>query len=618
MYFHSRRSEVVSRGDAIVLADFVNTTGEPIFDGTLRQALRVKLEQSPFLNIMPDQKIRSALRYMRHSAGERLTQETAKEICLREKGKAVLLGTISINDNHYKIDLNAIGCWNGEILAAEQATVNSRESVLEALDEVADSIRKQLREAPASIQRFNIPIEESTTGSLEALKAYVSGVSTWSTNGGAAAIPFFKRALELDPNFAMAYAHMGTVYGNLGETKLATEALKKAFDRRDRVTEWEKFYITSHYYALVTGDLEKEIETYEQWRQTYPSDAAWRINLGIDYSLAGQYDKAAEQEREAILQSPDLSPPYANLVQFYLALNRPDEAGQTLREAEARKLDDLSLRIGSYQLMFLQGNLPALEEQVAAATGKLGMEDGLLAAHSDTAIFLGQLRKSRELSRRAVQSAQARGSSETAASYLANHAVWEAEIGNTAIAISDARSALAITSGKDVQVAAALALARAGDLSGAESLSHRLQTAYPQDTLLNLVWLPSIQAEIALRRHDPDRAIELLQRAVPYELGAQTPFQCMYPVFARGKSFLAARLGESATREFRRIIDHRGLVANCPLGALAYLGLARSLAQTGGVSESRIAYQDFFALWTGADSHIPILDRAKGEYENLK
>jgi eukaryotic-like serine/threonine-protein kinase len=619
MYFHSQRPQVRSRSDAIVLADFVNTTGEPIFDGTLRQALRVKLEQSPFLSIMPDQKIRSTLRYMRRPDGERLTLETAKEVCLREGGMAVLLGTISIADYHFRIGLNVMGCANGKSLAAAHVTVDNRQTVLEALDEVADLIRRQLREPTGSIQRFNIPIGEATTGSLEALKAFVSAFSAWNTNGGAAAIPFFKRAIELDPNFAMAYAHMGTVYGNLGEDKLASDFLKKAFDRRDRVTEWEKFYITSHYYAFVTGELEKETDAYEQWKQIYPSDAAWMINLGIDYALTGQFEKAVAQEREAIVQSPDLAPPYGCLAQFFLALNRDDEAAQTLREAEARKLDDLSLRTDLYQLMFLRGNLQSLEEQVAAATGRLEMEDGLLSIHSDTALFFGQVHKSRELSRRAVKSAQARGFAEAAASHLANHAVWEAEIGNTAIAISDARSALTITSGKDVRVAAALAFAHAGDLSGAESLSRQLQAAYAQDTLVNLVWLPSIHAEIALRHHNPDRAIELLQRAVPYESGAQqTPFQCMYPVFSRGRSFLAARQGEAATKEFRKIIDHRGLVANCPLGALAHLWLARSLAQTGEVSQSRIAYQDFFALWKDADSHLPILDRAKAEYESLK
>jgi serine/threonine protein kinase/tetratricopeptide (TPR) repeat protein len=619
MYFHSQRPQVRTRSDAIVLADFVNTTGEPIFDGTLRQALRVKLEQSPFLNLMQDQKIRSTLRYMRRPDGERLTLETSKEICLREGGMAVLLGTIAVTDYHYRIGLNVIGCANGKSLATAHLTVDNRQTVLEALDEVADLIRRQLREPTGSIERFNIPIGEATTGSLEALKAFVSAFSAWNTNGGAAAIPFFKRAIELDPNFAMAYAHMGTVYGNLGEDKLASDFLKKAFDRRDRVTEWERFYITSHYYAFVTGEIEKETDTYERWKQIYPSDAAWMINLGIDYALAGQFEKAVVQEREAIIQSPDLAPPYGCLAQFFLALNRADEAAQTLQEAEARKLDDLSLRTNLYQLTFLRGNLPGLEEQVAAATGRFEMEDGLLSVHSDTALFFGQLHKSRELSRRAVKSAQARGFLEAAASHLANHAVWEAEIDNPAVAISNARSALAITSGKDVRVAAALALARAGDLSGAESLSHQLQTAYPYDTLVNQVWLPSIQAEIALRRHHPDRAIELLHRAAPYESGAQqTPFQCMYPVFSRGKSFLAAGQGEAAAREFRKIIDHRGLVANCPLGALAYLWLARSLAQTEEVSQSRIVYQDFFALWKDADSHLPILDHAKAEYEEIR
>jgi len=521
-------------------------------------------------------------------------------------------------DNHYRIALEMTDCWTGQTLGAQQVTVNDQESVLDALDLVTDSLRKQLREPPALLQRFNIPIPEATSASLEAVKNYVLAMTNWNTIGGSAAIPFFKRAVELDPNFAFAWAQLGTVYGNLGEKRLARDALQKAFERSNRVTEREKFYIISHYHAFVTGDLEKETQAYEQWKQAYPADAAWRINLGVDYALAGQCEKAAVLEREAIVQTPDLSPPYANLAQYYLALDRVDEARSTLREAAGRNLDDLSLRIDAYQLSFVDNDVPALETMVAKASGKPGIEDALLATHSDTAAFVGQLRKSRDLSRQAVESARANGSKETAASYLANHAVWEAEFGNASTAISDARSALALASGKDVQVAATLAFARAGDLSTAETLSRRLQKSYPQDTLLQLVWLPSIHAEVALGRHDAPQAIEFLRSAIPYELGAQTPFQCMYPVFIRGQALLKAHQSEAAAAEFRRIIDHRGLVANCPLGALAHLGSARSLAQMGNSPDSRTAYQNFLALFKDADTDVPLLQQAKREYENLQ
>jgi len=474
--------------------------------------------------------------------------------------------------------------------------------------------RERLGESPESINSFDVPIDNMTTGSLEALKAYSTGNDIWNKKGGAAAVPYFRRAVDLDPNFAMAYARIGTICGNLGEGRLAADALRKAFERQSRVSEWERFYISSHYYAFATRELEKETQTYEQWKQAYPRETAWRINLGVDYAISGQYERAISEELKAVRQVPTVSPPYANLAQYYIALNRFDEARSVLQDAQAQELDDLSLRLDSYELAFLQDDLSGLQQQLTAVAGKSGMEDTLLSAHADTAAFHGQVQKSRELSERAFESARRAGAIETAAYWLVKNAVWESEFGNRFTVQELTRRALAAHTGSDVQTLAALALARAGDGSRAKALSASLQKLFPLDTLLNHYWLPTIQSAIYLNQHKPDQAIEVLQSTLVYETGAVLPFQCMYPTFLRGQSYLARRNGEAAASEFRKILNHRGIVGNCPLSSLAHLELARSLALMDDLPGSSIAYQDFLASWKDADSDVPILKQAKAEY----
>jgi serine/threonine protein kinase len=617
--FLSRKAHALTDKDTIVLADFTNTTGDPVFDGTLRQGLSVQLEQSPFLSIVPDQHIQQTLQMMGQKPDAKLTPELARDLCQRSGGTAVLNGSITQIGAQYLLTLKAVNCVSGESLASTEAQASDKSHVLDALGKTASEIRNKLGESLSTVQKFDTPPEQATTPSLEALQAFSLGHKTMVGKGDyAAAVPLFQRAIRLDPNFAMAYARLGTSYSNIGETTLGAENTRKAYELRDQVSEEEKFYIESHYYHNVTGDLEKARQVYELWTQTYPRDWLPQAPLFAIYSILGQYEKSLEEAREEFRLNPASGEAYAILVFSYLSLNRLEEAWATAEEAQAKKFDSPSLRFLLYQLAFLQNNAAGMAQQVAWAAGKPGVEDVLLAYEADTAGYSGRLGEAREFSQRAVASAERAGEKEVAASYEAEAALREALFGNPPEAHQRAAAALALSSGRDVQNGAALALAFAGDAVRAQAPADDLGKRFPEDTVVQFNYLPTIHAQLTLNHEDAGKAIEALQPAGANELGAVGSFYALYPVYVRGEAYLAAHQGSEAAAEFQKILDHRGIVLNEPIGALAHLQIGRAYAMQGDTAKAKAAYQDFLTLWKDADPDIPILKQAKAEYVKLK
>jgi tetratricopeptide (TPR) repeat protein/predicted Ser/Thr protein kinase len=609
-WFYSRKAHALTDKDTIVLADFTNSTGDTVFDGTLRQGLSVQLEQSPFLSIVPEQRVQQGLRLMGKSADAKLTPEIARELCQRTGSAAVLDGSIAQIGTQYNLILMAANCSTGETLASTEAQASDKSHVLDALGKAASEVRNKLGESLGSVQKFNTPLEQATTPSLEALQAYSLGRSMMNKDDNSDPIPYFRRAIELDPNFAIAYATLGFRYSGTNST-LAVEYLQKAYQLRERVSEREKFYIEGHYSDTVTGDLQKARQVYELWAQTYPRDLIPRANLAMYiYQFLGQYDRGLEEARQVFRLSPDDLYRWS-LVDYYLNLNRFEEARSTA-EALAKTPNDLYLRRYLYQLAFLQNDAVGMEEQVHWLAGKPEVEHMLLATEASTAAYSGWLGKARELSRRAVASGERAEEKESAAGFEAGAALWESLFGNAAEAHKRAAAALALSNGRDVQVQAALAFA--GDTARAQSLADDLNKRFPEDTRVQFIYLPTLQAQLALNRNDSSKAIEVLQAALPYELGTEAS---LHPAYVRGEAYLAGHQGNEAAAEFQKILDHRGIVRNDPIGALAHLQIGRAYTMQGDTAKARSAYQDFLTLWKDADPDIPILRQAKAEYAKL-
>lgn len=611
-YYRSHESNALTEQDSIVMADFTNTTGDAVFDSTLKLALTADLEQSPFLNIVSDKKIGDTLNLMGRKPGERISSQLAQEICLRVGSKAVLIGSIGNLGSHYIVGLRALSCQTGDSLGTTEAEAQSREKVIESLDRAATALRKKLGESLASIQKFDKPLQGLTTSSLEALEAYTAATKPDAGNN---LVPLLRQAIELDPNFALAYASLGTTYSSMGQASLAIANFKRAYELRERVSEAEKFYIATQYFTYVTGEVDKAIQQYQLWIQVYPQSSIAHLNLAPDYAILGHYERAAAESREAKRIEPTLEA-YVNLGGYYVFLNRLDEAKATFNEAAARGFEHPYLRLVQYYLAFAQNNNRAMQAEVAEAAGKPDGADLLLSTASDTEAFYGRLRKARELSRQAVESAKRSGAGEAAALWQASAALREAELGNNTEAIKQIGTALALSSGHDVQLLTALVLARSGQAARAQVIIQKLSEESPQSTVLQGYWGPVIRAQIELSKGSAAKAIETLEDARPYELGEPPPFQpaTMYPIYLRGQAYLAARRGKDAATEFQKILDRRTAVLNFPLGALAQLSLARAYAAWGDSAKSRTAYQDFLALWKDADSNLPILRDARTEY----
>jgi predicted Ser/Thr protein kinase/Flp pilus assembly protein TadD len=612
----SRRAHALTDKDTIVLADFTNRTGDTVFDGTLRQGLSVQLEQSPFLSIISDQQIQQTLQMMGQKPDGKLTPEIARELCQRTGSAAVLQGSIASLGSQYVIGIQATNCHTGDVLAEEQATADNKEQALKALGDAVTKLRAKLGESLNSVHQFDTSIEQATTPSLEALQAYSAGRKTMVGKGdSAAAAPFFSRATQLDPKFAMAYAALGNAYSNLAEMGLAADNIRKSYELRGSVSDREKFYIESHYFHFVTGDLEKARRVYEIWAQTYPRDVGPLTNLAVIDSFLGNYEKSLAMATEAVRLSPEDSQNYANLVDAYIFLNRLDQARTVAAEAQSKNLDSPDLRIYLYMVAFLQNDAAGMRQQVAWSAGEPGVEDAVLANEADTAAYTGNLHKAREFSRRASTAALLAEEKETAAGYEVSAALREALLGNIREARKLSEAALALSTDRDTQYGVALALVSVGDDSRGKKLAKRLAEQFPEDTAVQFCYLPTVDALLALRRGDSSKAVEALSLATPYELGVAAR---LYPAYARGRVYLAAHQGSKAASEFQKILDHRGVIINEPIGALAHLQIARAYAMQGDAAKARAAYQDFLTLWKDADPDIPVLKEAKAEYAKLQ
>jgi serine/threonine protein kinase len=620
LYYRShQQSSRLTDKDTIVLSDFDNKTGDSVFDDTLKQGLAVQLEQSPFLALVSERRVNETLKLMGRSPDDRLTANVTHEVCQRAGSKAMLTGSIAGLGSQYVIGLKAVNCNTGDVLAEAQEQAAGKEAVLKALDAAAVSMRSKLGESISSVQKYDTRLEEATTPSLEALKAYSLGLKTRYAKGDTASLPFFKRAAELDPNFAMAYVWMSGVYGDFNEAGRAAEYARKAYELREKVSERERLFIEVFYHAYATGELEKAVPTVELWQQTYPRDDWPHIWLGFMWAELGNLGKGLEESREALRLEPNDVLNYSNVGNGFANLNRLDEAEAVYKQAEERKLEGEILLQYRYQLAFLKGNATKMAQLLSAAMGKPGAEDMLLAAQADTEGWYGKLKNAHELTGRAMDSAQHNDAKEAAATYQAAAALREVESGNRERARAEANAALKLAPNRDVQAVAALALARAGDTAGAEKLAAELDKTFPLSTLVQRYWLPTIRAAVALERKTPNRAIELLQEANTIELGqptAMTIFLC--PVYVRGEGYLMLHDGNAAAAEFQKFIDHRGLVVNFPWGPLARLGLARAYAMQGDTAKARSAYQDFLTIWKDADPDIPILKETKAEYARLQ
>jgi serine/threonine protein kinase/Tfp pilus assembly protein PilF len=631
LYYRSRQQgKRLTEKDTIVLADFANSTGDAIFDDTLKTALSVSLRQSPFLNVLSDSEVAKTLQLMTRPTGTKLTPEVARELCLRAGSKSYLAGSIGGLGSEYVLGLKAVNCQSGDTLAEEQVTAASKEKVLDALGEAASKLRTELGESLATVQKFDVPLQQATTSSLEALKAYSLG---WGAESLTAALPYHQRAIELDKNFAMGYRAVGNDYNGLGEVERAAEQYTKAFALREHGSEWEKLVITADYYRNVTGELDKAAKTYREWIRSYPRDGAPYGYLGLVLAAQGQYEKGAEIIKETIRRAPNDSASYSNLAGYSLALQRFDEAQRIIHEAQARKLDEYPMHNDLYALAFLGADSAAMMAQLQWFAGQPEVENCGLALASDTEAYAGRVGRARELNKRAADSAVRADSKEGGAIYLGSAALQQAAYGNVTEARQSAAAALKLVpTSQGVEVEAALAFAMAADTARAESLAQDLGKRFPLDTQIQSLWLPAIQGQLALDKKNPAAALTALQVAFPpLEFGAIAfinNVSCLYPTYVRGEAYLAAGQGNAAAAEFQKILDHSGIVWNCWTGALAHLGVARANALQSRTSQgadadaARVralaAYKDFLTLWKDADPDIPILKQAKVEYAKLQ
>jgi tetratricopeptide (TPR) repeat protein len=603
----------------VLIADITNSTGEPVFDETLKQAIAVDLSQSPLLEIISEAKIRATLKLMSREVDTRISPELARDVCQRSAANAYIIGSIQRLGSQYVIGLNALNCRTGDVLAQEQASAMNQERVLNTMHSLSTKLRQKLGESAKTIEKFDLALDQVTTPSLEALKAYSLGNQARDRRGDAAAIPFFRRAIELDPDFALALDAIGVSYSNLDEPGLASENIAKAFSRRNRASERERFEIGADYSQIVTGDLDKANEICQEWAQAYPLDEYPHDLLGLNYEFLGKYEEAIAEMSKAIQLNPDGVILYSNLMEAQTALNRLQDAKQTYRLAIARKLDHPYLHADMYGLAFLEANKEEMSRQVSWASSQSGGEDLLLSLESDSAASAGMLREARKDSRRAVKSALWRGGRETAALWQMNSALREAEFGNFVVARQQMAAALRIASTRDVRVLAALTLARTGEATTAQAIADNLAAQFPANVVINRYWLPTIRAAIEIDRGNPGRAVDLLGAAAPYEMGYPNPQIAvgglLYPAYIRGLALLQLKDKGGAEREFQKIVDARYVIGNSPLGTLARIGLARAHSGTG--SQSCSAYQEFFSFWMNSDRDIPVLQQAHMEYAQL-
>jgi eukaryotic-like serine/threonine-protein kinase len=625
IYFH--RAPKLTDKDTIVLADFANSTGDPVFDDTLRQGLAVQLEQSPFLSLISDERMRQTLKLMTKPADTRLTPEVAREICERTASAVVLDSSIASLGSQYVLTLRAKDCHTGDVLDEEQVQAARKEYVLSALSQIASRFRTRVGESLATVKSHDIPLAEATTPSLEALKAYSVGWQVSFSSGSAASVPLFQRAVEIDPNFASAYAALGRMYGDIGESALSAKNTSKAYQLRDRASDQEKFFISVTYDLQVTGNLEKAEQTCDLWVQTYPR--AWlphALLAGGSYLSLGKYERSVEEAKIAIGIDPDFAIGYSILAGSYLALGRTTEAEKALQRASERKLDIPDFHVQRYIIAFLKDDKGGMERESAQPLEMPGTGDWMFNAEGFASAYFGHLEEATKMSQRAADLARKADRRETEALYKTDVAVREALFGNLSMARHRAAEALELSTSRDVEYRAAFALALSGDSSRSQTLTNDLSRRFPEDTIIRFTYLPALSALLALNRRQPANAVELLQAAIPYEGG--TPIEGgsefllgagnLHPAYVRGLAYLAARRGGEAAAEFQKILAHRGIVICDPVGALARVQLGRAYGLSGDKNKARTAYRDFLTLWKDADPGIPILKEVQREYARLQ
>jgi eukaryotic-like serine/threonine-protein kinase len=615
--WRSRQTRRLTDKDTIVMADFVNSTGDPVFDGTLREGLSVQLEQSPFLGFVSEERIHQTLRMMGQPPNAQLTPELTREVCQRTNSTAALDGSIALIGTRYDLILKAVNCANGDLLASTEAQANDKSHVLDALSKAASEMRTKLGESLGTVQKYNTPLEQATTPSLEALQAFSLGYKATFAGDEVAAAAFFQSAIQLDPSFAAAYDAMGLEYQYIGAAR-AAENIRKAFELRTRVSERERLIIEGDYHGNVTGDVMKSRQSFTLGEQIYPREVYFRTNLGTIYNALGQFQAGLREHQAAVHLAPD-SIRYRFLLNTYLLQNRDKEAAALAREAQRRSLES-GLGPILYSLAFYRNDTAEMSRQAAAVMGKTGDEDLLLALEADTAAYFGHVRRARELSRQASSSAKRAGENETSATYEAVAALREGLFGNADRAVQRTALAKERSGGPDKYYAVVLALAYAGD--GSQGLADIFDESFPENTVVQFNYLPTLRAKLALNRSNPQQALDTLEVAAPYELGLPTSWfynwPNLYPVYVRGEGYLAAHQGREAAAEFQKILDHRGIVLNEPIGALAQLQLGRAYVLQGDAAKARAAYQDFLTLWKDADPDIPVLKQAKAEYAKLQ
>ncbi len=609
--FMRRTRAVMSEKDAILVTDFVNTTADPMFDGTLKKALAVDLEQSPYLNVFPEQKVRQTLQLMGRTPDERITGDVGREICQRVGIRAMLNGSIANLGSQYVITLDAVNAGSGESLAREEVQAGSKESVLNSLHQAGSSLRKKLGESLASVQKYDKPLSEATTSSLEALKAFSLGDSKHQMFNELLALPLYQRAVELDPNFAMAYARLGTVYNNLGQSELSEKNREKAFELRDRASEHEKLYIMSHYY-VDSGQLEKGITALDLYKQTYPRDSVPYNNLAVVYNQMGQYENALDNARQAVQLDPDSASGYSNVGFAYAGLNRLDEAKATFDQALRHKAGAAVVHSALANIAWLQGDKNATERELDAMKNDPQSDYLVSGFRSATAASAGQIKAGRVFGQKQREATERFGFKEAAANEYSQEAFTEAAFLNKGRALDDVAEALKLSQSPNVVLNCAITLAMTGEDARAAKLADDVAQKRPYDTLVQFVEVPLIKAQIELNHGNPGKAIDLLDSALVY---ARANSGVLY---VRGNAFLKAGRGGDAVQAFQRLLDMKNVITVDPLMPLAKVGLARAYAMAGDRARSRVAYQDFFAVWKDADQDVPVLRQAKAEYGKLQ
>ena len=614
VFFYFNRAQALTDKDTVLIADFANTTGDPVFDGTLKQALAVQLGQSPFLNIYSDERVREALRFMGRPPDERITKDVAREICQRQGLKALLAGSVSSLGSNYVITLDAINAQSGESIARQQVEANSKEQVLSALGKAALELREKLGESLSSIKKHDVPIEQATTSSLEALKAYAMGNEERAKGRNAEEIKFYKRAIELDPNFAMAYARMAVFHGNREQLEEAQPYAQKAFDLRDRVSERERLYISEKYYNYVLGDVDKGIEVLQTWTRLYPNDFTPHNNLSLRYREQGRYEEGLKESLEAVRLSPNSTTARDNLIGTFISLGRFDEAAAALEELRKLYPDGVVVHFSDYELAFIRGDRAVMERESQWARGK-PVEADFLTTEASAVSASGQLKKADELRKRAYEAFKNQNRLDNAAQTLIGLGFRQAAFGKCSEAKANAASALELHKGRMTINGASSIYADCGDANRALALLAESLKLYPNDTVTAAMFAPVVRAQVERSRGNPAQALQLLESARRYDLGLMVG---VYNNYLRGSTYLDLRRGQEAAAEFQKIIDHRGIDTMSELRPLAHVGLARAAAISGDVAKSRTSYQNFFALWKDADADLPILIQARKEYEQLK